>query len=104
MTDSKNVVEDCNMENFPFNLLFYCEGCKTHHGIDTNKWKFNEDYINPTISPSILVNASRKEYRCHSYVKNGNIQYLGDCFHNLKGTTIPLTAINDTPWTDINCV
>jgi hypothetical protein len=52
---------------------------------------------NPTLSPSILVhksleNGERVSY-CHSFVKNGQIQFLSDCQHELVGQTIELPNI-----------
>jgi hypothetical protein len=31
-----------------------------------------------------------KTFRCHSLVTDGNIQFLDDCTHELKGKTVPL--------------
>jgi hypothetical protein len=44
----------------------------------------------PTFTPSILCNKDAPEVRCHSFVVNGRIQFLGDCFHFLKGQTVDL--------------
>lgn len=71
---------------------FYCPGCKNHHSI-TSSWTFNRDYNKPTISPSILVqSASPKGTKriCHSFVKDGMIQFLGDCTHDLKNQTVEI--------------
>ena len=68
-------------------------------------WKFNGDFGKPTFSPSIKVTGqygtnpdgtgSEKDGTlvktcCHSYVKDGRIQFLGDCTHALKGQTVDL--------------
>jgi hypothetical protein len=79
-------------------------------------WVFNGNYDRPTFSPSILVtsghyagsgskcwctyNASEiaagrepsgfKCSRCHSFVRNGQIQFLTDCTHKLAGKTVDL--------------
>ena len=82
--------------------IFYCNGCKCHHGVwTTNKngnnaiWQFNNDLNKPTVSPSILVHwvNKGKDFICHSFINNGNIQYLGDCTHELRNTTIELPEI-----------
>ena len=44
----------------------------------------------PTFSPSLLVNKDNPEQRCHSFVTDGNIQYLDDCWHDLKGKQVEL--------------
>lgn len=58
------------------------------------KWTFNGDLEKPTITPSIHVwhkdgNGNRIT-KCHSFVTDGKIQYLGDCQHKLVGQTIEL--------------
>lgn len=65
---------------------FWCPGCECAHGINAT-WQFNGDLEKPTISPSVLATG---EKRCHSYVKDGKIQFLGDCDHVLKGQTVEL--------------
>lgn len=88
-------------------LGFYCPGCKCKHFISdqhTNikamgngPWTFNDNFEKPTINPSILVSFTYNEnidYICHSFIKNGKIQYLFDCTHKLKGQTIEMEEIN----------
>lgn len=89
-------------------LAIYCEGCKSHHAftIGQNGWWFNFDFVNPTFDPSMLVNGTsvpekykgKEGYlRCHSFVRNGEIQYLDDCDHELKNTTRKLLPLNLHP-------
>ena len=73
---------------------FQCPGCNCAHFIQTNRsftpcWSFNNDVNNPTVSPSIRVNLG-KGGLCHSFVKDGDIQFLGDCTHDLKNKTVRL--------------
>jgi len=99
-------------------LMFWCPGCEEHHGITVNSphgWTWNQSLEEPTVSPSILVNgtralvdgkpvhwfkyegeypAERCDFICHSFVKDGQIQFLGDCSHDLKGQTVPLPDID----------
>jgi hypothetical protein len=49
----------------------------------------------PTFYPSIDYNRDAPKYRCHSFVKDGQIQFLGDCFHTLKGKTVDLPDWDD---------
>jgi len=58
--------------------------------------------IKPTFSPSYLVIGNEKTleetngrcgHRCHSFIKDGKIQYLDDCTHELKNKTVDLI-----PW------
>lgn len=79
-------------------LVIYCPGCDEHHPIrvkgdradGAGPWKWNGDLVNPTVSPSLLCNKSDPATRCHSFIKNGNWQFLGDCFHELAGQTVPI--------------
>ena len=79
---------------------FYCPGCEGYHAVWTDKektpcWEFNGDVDSPTASPSILVRAPYPEgiRVCHSFIKDGKIQFLNDCTHNLKGQTGELSEI-----------
>ena len=100
-------------------FLFFCPGCKCGHGVwTTNRngvganWTFNGNMEKPTFSPSILIRShmwtppvtpenmaewdkapwpqTKVETVCHSFVRDGMIQFLGDCTHELKGQTVPL--------------
>jgi hypothetical protein len=78
--------------------LFHCPGCEYGHHVRIKAadktlptWEVSGINIDkPTVAPSILVWASRPEVRCHSYICNGNIQYLSDCHHKLAGKTVEL--------------
>ena len=94
-------------------------GCYHWVNTNKNKgkpcWDFNGDYEKPTFSPSILVrtghyvpehknddcwctyNAEHPDDQtafkcsvCHSFVRDGKIQYLSDCTHELAGQTIEM--------------
>lgn len=79
-------------------LVFYCEGCDGHHSVfidgkGSPNWSWNGSLEKPTLSPSIKVTYNNQGKCCHTFVKDGMIQYLGDCYHDKKNTTIPLTEI-----------
>jgi hypothetical protein len=90
-------------------LLFRCPGCDSVHGVSVGegqgpRWGFNSDYDRPTFTPSVLVSWSEpsdisaefddtskdKKMICHSFVTDGQIQFLGDCTHGLAGQTVDL--------------
>lgn len=72
-------------------VYFQCPGCDEVHGIDPTKWTFNGDAERPTISPSILCTwGQSKPGRCHSFVRDGRIEFLSDCTHALAGKTVDL--------------
>lgn len=73
--------------------FFHCPGCKRSHAVRVSgdgAWGFNWNDDKPTFTPSVLVTQPPSSYRCHSFVRDGKIQFLGDCSHELKGQTIEL--------------
>lgn len=101
-------------------IEFICPGCSLRarasnpaygnywHAIDTNgkvKWKWNGSLELPTFEPSVLFwlehrpdeDEEEKKYvdsaRCHSFVRNGRIEYLSDSGHPLSGQTVDLPEI-----------
>ena len=67
----------------------YCPGCKKIHTFD-ERWKYNGNCDSPTFSPSMLVYQHCYDLRCHSFVREGNIQFLNDCHHELAGKTVKI--------------
>jgi hypothetical protein len=81
-------------------LWLWCPGCAEAHAVEVGPaqlaagaplWQWNGDEAKPTISPSILVYG----LPCHSYVRDGMIQFLGDSGHALAGQTVPLPPLPD---------
>jgi hypothetical protein len=98
-------------------LWFWCPGCEDLHTITFNKWAWNGDLDNPTITPSILTTnghyidnnktrcwcnfeersgqkSSFKCRLCHMFITDGQMKFLNDCSHELAGQTI---ALGDIP-------
>ena len=97
-------------------IFFRCPGCGEAHGITVGdgpgpRWGYNGNPERPTFTPSILVRGSKVvrdadgnwtgewehdehgnhvKFVCHSFVKDGRIQFLGDCTHALAGQTVDL--------------
>lgn len=61
----------------------------------TQGWQFDGDYERPTFSPSMLAHGHKA--RCHSFVRNGRIEYLSDCTHAYAGQTIGLPDVESWP-------
>lgn len=93
-------------------IAFWCPGCDLAHGVavegEKPLWTWNSNAEAPTIRPSInsiyagfgfLVADTYGKCVCHSFVTDGQIQFLGDCTHALAGQTVPLPpwpeALND---------
>lgn len=87
-------------------------------------WKFNGDLENPTFSPSLLdrtghyvtgqpqpPNCKYCEYEkrdpdrsfkcgtCHSFIRNGMIEFLSDSTHELAGKTVSLPDVGE--WSNL---
>lgn len=98
---------------------FMCPGCREMHQISVEgspAWGFNGDYDRPTFTPSVLVRSKQIERDdrgkwtgewvrdaagnpldsvCHSFVRDGQIQFLTDCTHGLAGQTVPLKSFDE---------
>ena len=96
---------------------FRCPGCNSVHGITVdapNALAWNDDLGRPTFSPSVLVHPHATLIdptldddkltapdnvtitpRCHSFVRDGRIEFLTDSTHELAGQTVDLP-----PWRD----
>jgi hypothetical protein len=57
----------------------------------TGCWTWNGDTEKPTLRPSVLTNGH--DFRCHSWINDGNAQFLDDCSHNLRGQTVELLNV-----------
>lgn len=89
-------------------LLFWCPGCECAHGVNVGegpgpRWGFNGDHDQPTFTPSVLVSYNGSDAGvggsppavCHSFVRGGHIQFLGDCTHALAGQTVALQPFDE---------
>jgi hypothetical protein len=82
----------------PDYYVFHCPGCGFGHGVTVNgkkngcnaSWGWNGSMDAPTFTPSINCNADDPPHRCHSFVVEGKIQFLGDSFHKLANQTVDL--------------
>ncbi len=72
------------------NYVFHCPGCGYGHPFDVPRWTWNGSFDKPTFQPSLLCNRDHPASRCHSFVTDGRIQFLDDCWHLLAGKTVDL--------------
>ena len=85
-------------DNRGASFWFDCPGCGETHRVPVrpsahNKvvWDWDGNVARPTISPSLLVDIrGSNPAKCHSYIKGGQIQFLNDCTHALKGQTVDI--------------
>lgn len=86
-----------NPEGQVFMVQFECPGCGFGHPVHVvptpgyHDWQWNGSLVVPTLSPSISVRLAKGGV-CHSFVRNGNIEFLSDSAHALAGQTVPLVA------------
>ena len=80
-------------------LMFFCPGCKYYHSFIVERttpgpcWTWNGDMQKPTFSPSLGINMRSEEHRCHSFVRDGRIEYLSDCWHELRGQAVSMESV-----------
>lgn len=67
-----------------------------------DRWGFNNNFEKPTFTPSLNTwwggykngDHDIPLHRCHSFITDGKIQFLGDCTHALANQTVDLPDIN----------
>jgi hypothetical protein len=92
-----------------YGYRFDCPGCRSPHVIPTKPhergWDFDGDEAAPTFSPSILVHphgalaedgSVYQTPRCHSFVREGRIEFCSDSTHALAGQTVDLPDLETT--------
>ena len=75
--------------------FFYCPACNEQHPMHVPQWSFNGDMERPTFSPSLRVfdHSDINKTKCHLFVKDGVLEYLGDCAHSLAGRAVDMVDI-----------
>ncbi len=89
-------------------ISHFCPACGEMHTLAVEKpqdngakWAWNQNVTTPTFHPSVNIShgpdAELKiaAFCCHYWLKNGEIQYLNDCTHALKGVTVRLPPLPD---------
>lgn len=99
MSDQRRAIPLKDSKSNQSGYLIHCPACGYGHffnveqpGPNGQQWTFNGDLVKPTFNPSMLVLPPAK--RCHSFVRDGRIEYLSDCEHAMKGTTVDLPAVH----------
>jgi hypothetical protein len=59
-------------------------------------WDWNGSTSAPTLTPSILKHTPGK--RCHSFVRNGVVEFLADCEHELAGQSVKMLQDHARPF------
>jgi hypothetical protein len=95
------------LRRFDKGISHWCPGCKDVHFINLDApnwigaiWSWDKNIVAPTIKPSVHIICRDPEGEipdevCHYHLKDGQLQYLNDCTHALKGVTMPLPPLPD---------
>ena len=83
-------------------VWYYCPGCRHNHGVPAERWHWNGNEQLPTLSPSVRHYIPAGENRpeqttCHYFVRDGKIEYCGDCPHEHSGKTVDMREPVDVP-------
>lgn len=86
-------------------ILFWCPGCDMAHQVKTGdgsgpRWTWNGDVTRPTFAPSVLVTWTFKgaPQVCHTFVRDGSIEFLGDCTHEMASKTVEIPDFPHKEW------
>lgn len=85
-------------------VYFVCPGCQGGHAFRIRGngpiWTWNGDVERATFQPSLLVRSytdpvdpERVTGICHSFVRDGRIEFLSDCTHALRGQTVDVPEL-----------
>lgn len=94
-------------------IAHYCPGCNEMHvfAIDKPnysgaKWTWDGNLESPTCKPSMNIRINMPDMKgycptagssqCHYFLTSGQIQFGGDCTHDLKGQTVPLPILPES--------
>lgn len=73
----------------------WCPGCEEVHSV-SDHWTVTEhDGGTLTVDPSILLTRPPLPDRCHSYLRGGVWEFLGDSTHALAGQKVPMVPLPD---------
>lgn len=87
-------------------VWLFCPGCQSlhmprfrcpdHGGPKEGPVWEGDPYSSPfTMSPSLLIYKTAVSPQCHSFIRNGQWEFLGDCTHSLANQTVPLEPLPD---------
>lgn len=87
-------------------IWYHCPGCGHAHGVPTKRWNWNGCTKKPTLSPSVRHYIPKMEEGeitypeqtiCHYFIKDGFIEFCGDCPHPLAGQKVELQEPINVP-------
>jgi len=85
-----NVAELIQDKAGPSLIAWWCPGCKGMHAAPLDRWHWNSSLKEPTLRPSVVHDGPPK---CHCWIRDGQVDFLGDCGHEFAGKTVPLGEV-----------
>ena len=86
-------------KDFGDQWVIECPGCGCLHGLKKDTWRKDDSDNDPSFHPSLIVTLKfrdgRSDSRCHSWIKGGRIEFLGDSTHALAGKTVELPDLDE---------
>lgn len=88
----------------PNYVAWHCPGCEGGHGVPVTGhnsgkgWQWNGSLDSPTLMTSVLVNVgggNPTQPICHTFIRDGQIQFLPDCTHAFAGKTVDIPEWED---------
>ena len=77
--------------------VVWCPGCASPHIFWLDGpgpiWVWDGNVDRPTMSPSYLVKGGSNQTVCHSWLREGEWQFLGDSTHSLAGETLSMVPL-----------
>lgn len=81
-------------------VMTWCPGCDKVHPFRisgrSETWEWDGNLEAPTFSPSYLTWSGPREQplsRCHSFLRSGVWEFLGDSTHSLAGQSVPMVDL-----------
>lgn len=91
----KAQIVDVGGENQHERIVWYCPGCKSHHGVPIpphrRAWSWNSSLDEPTLNPSVVIQHNGSV--CHCFIREGKIEFLSDCTHAFAGKIVEMRHI-----------
>lgn len=106
VTVTHHVIHGVTKDCLGMHVRLWCPGCQAlhmptfrcpeHGGPATGPVWDGDPHSSPfTMSPSYLVHQTEVSPLCHSFIRDGRWEFLGDCTHELAGQTVPLEPLPD---------
>lgn len=104
VTSVRHTVQHSDKACLGLAVWLWCPGCQAlhmprfrcpeHGGPPSGPVWEGDPYSSPfTMSPSLLIHQTPVSPQCHSFIRKGKWEYLGDCTHQLAGQKVPLEPL-----------